>query len=53
MTILTINGTGGDDTIVITATGTDSGSYTINAARPWPSPALPRSLSTAVPATTS
>src|SRR5262245_3968181 len=30
MTILTIDGTGADDTIVINATGTDSGSYTIN-----------------------
>jgi trimeric autotransporter adhesin len=30
MTILTIDGTGGDDTIVINATGTDSGSYSIN-----------------------
>src|SRR5262245_42032011 len=30
MAILTINGTGGDDTIVITATDTDRGSYTIN-----------------------
>jgi hypothetical protein len=30
MATLTIDGTGGDDTIVITATGTDSGSYSIN-----------------------
>src|SRR5262249_53514968 len=30
MAILTINGTGADDTILITATGTDSGSYSIN-----------------------
>jgi hypothetical protein len=30
MATLTIDGTGGDDTIVINATGTDSGSYTIN-----------------------
>jgi trimeric autotransporter adhesin len=30
MTILTIDGTGADDTIVINATGTDSGSYSIN-----------------------
>jgi trimeric autotransporter adhesin len=30
MTILTIGGTGGDDTIVINATGTDSGTYSIN-----------------------
>jgi Ca2+-binding RTX toxin-like protein len=30
MADLTISGTGGDDTIVITATGTDSGSYSIN-----------------------
>jgi Ca2+-binding RTX toxin-like protein len=30
MAILAIDGTGGDDTIVITATGTDSGSYSIN-----------------------
>src|SRR5262245_49019781 len=27
---LTINGTGDDDTLVITATGTDSGSYSLN-----------------------
>src|SRR5262245_30952017 len=30
MTILTIDGTSADDTIVINATGTDSGSYSIN-----------------------
>jgi trimeric autotransporter adhesin len=30
MAILTISGSGGDDTIVINASGTDSGSYTIN-----------------------
>jgi trimeric autotransporter adhesin len=30
MTILTINGTGGDDTIVINASSPDSGSYNIN-----------------------
>jgi Ca2+-binding RTX toxin-like protein len=30
MAILTINGSGGDDTIVINASATDSGSYTIN-----------------------
>src|SRR5262245_3231584 len=32
MTILTIDGTGGNDTIVITAAGTDSGAYSINGA---------------------
>src|SRR5262245_22647415 len=30
MATLTIDGTGGDDAIVITATGIDSGSYSIN-----------------------
>src|SRR5215467_7698708 len=30
MATLTIDGTGGDDAIIITATGNDSGSYTIN-----------------------
>ena len=30
MATLTINGTSGDDAIVITATGSDSGSYSIN-----------------------
>jgi trimeric autotransporter adhesin len=33
MAILTINGTGGDDTIVIEASGTDNGSYSINGGR--------------------
>ena len=30
MATLTIDGTSGDDAIVITATGSDSGSYSIN-----------------------
>jgi Ca2+-binding RTX toxin-like protein len=36
MPILTIDGTGGDDTIIVTVTGPDSGSYTINGGAPVP-----------------
>src|SRR5262245_17982347 len=36
MATLTIDGTGGDDAIVVTVTGPDSGSYTIDAGPPVP-----------------
>ena len=52
MATLTITGTAADDTIVITASGTDSGSYSINGGPAVAFSASPRSWSPARTVTT-